>query len=357
MENDASKFHIREKDVGAAFSGDLTRTASVPEGFLTRHDFRGVEEIAIEEKERELHVRQSWYVRMRRVLREPLSEGLGSALLIIYGDGAVAQAVLSANTAGSTFSINLGFGIGLFVGYLAAIAGGAQGHLNPVVTLTMMIFRKFPWKKGIIYMFAQFLGCGFGAAVIWGVYRTSINEFDGGHRALSGDFKTGNIFCTYPQSYLDFPAKFMSEVSATAVLLISVNAISCQTSSHLNYKLPVEWQLVRAMSLALMLWSIGCSLGWQTGYAINPARDFAPRMVSYMAGYGRGVFTDYGNYAWIPIVAPVVGGIIGQIIFDFMIYEGPVQSFVTRPSIAREAFSDIIGNRKHQVLDSEATTA
>ncbi|KAK9256019.1 aquaporin-like protein [Lipomyces tetrasporus] len=316
------------------------------EDFLIRPDIRGKDKEERATEERRRHIKIPLYKWLRGEIREPLSEMLGSALLIILGDGAVAQALLSNNEMGNEVTINLCFGFGLMMGHLTAITGGAAGHLNPAITLANCLFRGFPWRKLPIYVLAQVVGCGIGAACIFGIYRNAITAYDGGRRQVTGTLRTAGIYCTYPVSFLDLPGRAMQELVGTIVLVFFVNAVACQSSPHLSYKLPTEWNLIRALVLGLALYAIGASLGWQTGYAINPARDFGPRLVSYMAGYGREVFTTAGYYFWIPIVMPCVGAISGQLLFDFIVYEGEHDNFVTNPTMAVERLMENMRRQK-----------
>ncbi|KAK9239736.1 aquaporin-like protein [Lipomyces kononenkoae] len=324
------------------------------EDFLTRPDIRGQDEYDVEADERRRHVTPSLYKQFRRKIREPLSEMLGSAILIIIGDASVAQALLSRNDMGNEMTINLCFGVGLTLGYLTAVSGGAAGHLNPAITLANCIFRGFPWRKLPIYILAQLVGCGVGAACVFGIYRNATTAYDGGQRQVTGPLRTAGIYSTYPVGFLDLPGRAMQEFFATIVLVLFVNAVACQNSPHLPYKLPMEWHLVRAFALGLALFGIGASLGWQTGYAMNPARDFAPRLVSFMAGYGREVFTTAGHYFWIPIVMPCVGAITGQLLFDFIVYEDEHDNFVTNPTAAVKRLKEnMMGRKKVRETDIE----
>ncbi|KAK9318831.1 aquaporin-like protein [Lipomyces orientalis] len=275
--------------------------------------------------------RTSSYRRLRRAMREPLSEMLGSSILVIMGDGSVAQALLSNNRMGNEMTINLCFGVGLSMGYLVAISGGAAGHLNPAITLTSCIFRDFPWRKLPSYVLAQMIGCAIGAACILGLYGNATTAYDGGQRQVDGALATANIYATYPVDFLDFPSRLIQELFGTLVLVLFVNAIASQSSAPIAS--PAELALIRALVLGLSLFGIGTSLGWQTGYALNPARDFGPRFVSYVAGYGPKVFTTAGYYFWIPIAMPCLGAIIGQIVFDFIVYDGESNNLVTNPNI------------------------
>ncbi|KAK9475988.1 aquaporin-like protein [Lipomyces japonicus] len=350
-------------------SVDLIRPASEPskippsratqhEEFLQRIDFRGAEDqdaalasgaAGVDRDGFPLlpsHHRLSKYHTIRARLREPMAEFFGTMALMVCGDGCVAQTVLSSGTEGNFLSINMSFGVGLMLGYLIAVAGGAAGHLNPAITLANCLFRRFPWRKFPEYLIAQMLGSGFAAAIVFATYRNSITAYDGGHRQVVGDYKTAGIFATYPTAAMDLPGRAMQEFTCTAFLTFFVNAIACQTSAlpHTQAPLPVEWNLIRAGSLGIMLTTIGNSLGWQTGYAMNAARDFAPRLVSYMCGYGPKVFTTSDYYFWIPIFMPCFGAIVGQAMFDFFIYQGVSDNFITDPTLIADS---IRHHRRH----------
>ncbi|KAK9462387.1 aquaporin-like protein [Lipomyces oligophaga] len=301
----------------------------------------------------EIHpVRFTAYRKFREATREYFAEMLGCTVLILCGDGAVAQKVLTDGEYGNPAMINTCFGAGVMFGYFVATAGGAEAHLNPAVTFSNCVFRKFPWWKAPLYMLAQFIGCAFGAAIVFGTYRNALHEFDGGKRQVLGDKSTAGIYCTYPASFLDLPGKVMQEITASALLSFMLNGIGTQSSIGLNYRLPGEWGLVRGIALMIAIYTIGSSVGWQTGYAINPARDFGPRMVSYMAGYSREVFSAYDHYFWIPLFVPFFGTLLGQLVFDFMVYEGTDDNIITEP----ESFLKMIGRGRATTPVSTPTT-
>ncbi|KAK9451026.1 aquaporin-like protein [Limtongia smithiae] len=323
------------------------------EDFLRRDDIRGADERQLEAEERRQGITVTRYKHIRRMLREPLSEMLGCVMLIVCGDGAVAQSVLSSNANGNYQSINLSYGFGVLFGFLIATAGGAAGHLNPAVTLTSCLFRKFPWRKLPIYFLMQMIGCGIGALIVYGSYRTALTNYDGGVRHAEGDLNTAGIFFTYPESFMDLPARVMQEYVGAIMLAFVIGAVGCASTPRLSYTLPAEWNLVRGLVLAFGIYTIGSAAGWQTGYALNPARDFGPRVAMYIVGYGTAVWENNERYFWIPLVIPFVGSISGQLIFDFMVYEGDVDSFATDPTIAVNKLKTLVRGEASKSESSE----
>lgn len=137
--------------------------------------------------------------RIRYTLREPLSEFFGVFILILFGDGVVAQVVLSSGEKGDYQSISWGWGLGVMLGvYTGGISGA---HLNPAVTFANCVFRRFPWRKFPIYMLAQILGAMAASAVVYANYKSAFDVYEGGAgiRTVSGPTATAGIFCTYPQ--------------------------------------------------------------------------------------------------------------------------------------------------------------
>lgn len=248
----------------------------------------------------------------KQTQREAAAEFLGTALLIIFGLGSVAQSVLSGQNFGQFLSINLAWGLGVMLAvYVSAGASGA--HLNPAVTLALAVHRGFDWKKVPAYIAAQFAGAFAGAAVVYITYHEAIAQFDGGTRQILGAQGTAGIFATYPQSFLSvFPGGFIDQVVGTALLVIVIFALADRrNTAPSNTFAPV---LVGA-TVAL----IGMTFGFNAGYAINPARDLAPRFFTAVAGWGSGVFTESGNWWWVPVVAPCIGATLGGGVYDYFI--------------------------------------
>jgi MIP family channel proteins len=244
--------------------------------------------------------------------REALAEFLGTCVLIIFGSAVVAQVVLSGGANGSYLSINLGWGLGVTMAiYVAAGVSGA--HLNPAVTLALAVHRGFPWSKVIPYSLAQTAGAFTGALVTFVTYRDAFNHYDGGTRLVTGAKATAGIFATYPQDFLsNIPGGLIDQIVGTALLLLLVLALGDQKNFAPEGRLaPI---LVGA---AVVL--IGMTFGFNAGYAINPARDLGPRIFTAIAGWGGEVFTAGNSWWWVPIVGPLIGGVLGGYVYDLCI--------------------------------------
>ena len=251
--------------------------------------------------------------RMDDTWREVLAEFLGTCVLILFGAGVVAQSVLSRNAASSYLSINISWGLGVTMG--CYVAGGVSGaHLNPAVTLALAVSRGFPWRKVFPYTVAQVAGAFVAAAIVYFTYHEAFAAFDGGVRQVVGDQGTGGIFSTYPRPFLStFPGGFVDQVVGTAILMAGILAIS----DARNVPPPAG---LAPLLVGLLVLGIGASFGFNSGYAINPARDFGPRLLTLLTGYETAMYDQNGTlYFWLPIVAPIIGGLVGGALFKFLI--------------------------------------
>ena len=240
---------------------------------------------------------------------ELFAEFLGTFVLILFGTGVVAMVTLfpsdnpSAIINGGYTNITVGWGLGVTMGiYIANRVSGA--HLNPAVTLTLAVFRGFPWRKVIPYSIAQVIGAFAAAALVFRNYLPAFHRFDPGLN------KTAGVFTTFP-AFPDLPqAGFLDQLIGTALLLLLIFAISDERN------MPPKANL-GALMIGLVVVAIGMSFGAMHGYAINPARDFGPRLFTAVAGFHNNGITDGRRVWWIPIVAPLLGGLIGAAIYDF----------------------------------------
>ena len=247
---------------------------------------------------------------LRGTLREGAAEFLGTFLILVFGTASVAQKVLSDGAAGSALSIHLSWGLGVTMGIYAS-AGVSGAHLNPAVTLAFAAFRSFPWRKVPAYVVAQTLGAFAGAAVTLVTYREAFTAFDGGVRQVAGEKATAGIFATYPQPFLSLPGGFVDQVVGTALLLLVIFAFGDRRNAAPASGGPV---LVGALVVA-----IGMTFGFNAGYAINPARDLGPRVLTALAGWGSEVFRAGSGWWWVPIVAPCLGGLLGGLVYDLFV--------------------------------------
>ena len=248
----------------------------------------------------------------RGVLREFLAEFFGTFILIVFGVGVVAQVVLSKSTAGSFLAINITWGLAVMMGcYVSAGVTGA--HLNPAVTLALAVRRNFPWNKVLPYAIAQTAGAFVASAVVYLTYHEALTAFDGGVRQVLGAQGTAGIWATYPQAFLStFPGGVIDQVVGTALLVAVIFGIS----DSRNSPAPAG---VAPVVVGLLVVAIGAAFGFNSGYAINPARDFGPRLFTFVGGWGSEVFRAGNHWWWVPIVAPCAGGVLGGWIYDALI--------------------------------------
>jgi glycerol uptake facilitator protein len=229
------------------------------------------------------------------------AEYIGSLLLILLGNGVVANVVLTDTKGQNSGWIVICTGWGLSVFVAVTVAGPYSGaHLNPAVTLALAIGGKFAWSGIWSYFLAQLLGSMSGALLVWLMYRDHFN------RTKDPNLQRAS-FCTSPAIY-NPPANIFSEVVGTFVLTYTVFYIT--GAEIISSKTPIGLGSVGALPVALLVWVIGLSLGGSTGYAINPSRDLGPRIVHAlvpMQGKGK---SDW-SYAWIPVVGPLIGGAVG----------------------------------------------
>jgi glycerol uptake facilitator protein len=257
---------------------------------------------------------------------ELLAELIGTFVLICFGDGVVAMAVAGLNQSGRGTEIFaasgdwllIGWGWGFAVAFAVYVAGGISGaHINPAVTLAFAARRGFPWRKVPGYIAAQLLGAFLGAVLVYVVYKGAIDSYDRAHDITRGDpdsVPTFSIFATFPAKYLaNWVGPLVDQIVGTAFLVAFVFAVS----DELNQ--PPRANLA-PLIVGFIVVAIGLSFGANAGYAINPARDFGPRLFAWIAGWGKIAMPgDYGNvntYFWIPIVGPFVGGLIGAVVYD-----------------------------------------
>jgi MIP family channel proteins len=239
------------------------------------------------------------------------AEFLGTFILIMLGAGVVAQVVLSGGTAGSYLSINLAWGFAVTMAIY--VAGGISGaHLNPAVTVALAVHRKFSWHKVLPYSIAQLTAAFAASSVVFAVYREALNNFDGGIRQIAGAHGTAGIWATYPQSYLSTFGGFVDQVAGTALLVLIVFAVVDKD----NLAPPAN---VQPILIGLAIVVIGQAFGFNAGYAINPARDLGPRLFTAIAGWGSGVFRAGNHWWWVPIIAPLLGGLLGGYIYDLLV--------------------------------------
>jgi glycerol uptake facilitator protein len=248
-------------------------------------------------------------LRSRGLMGELASEFAGTFILILFGVGVVAQVVAAG--IGDHDSIAWAWGLGVVLGvYTAGKISG--GHINPAVTLALAVFRGFPWRKVAPYALAQTAGAFVAALLVRWDYTELLAKFDPGHT-----IKSQGVFSTLPGNGALGPVHewgaFRDQVIGTAILLFLVVAITdARNTAPAANLAPVV--------IGLLVVAIGMAWGSDAGYAINPARDFGPRLASFLTGYGTAFRDQYKNlYFWVPIIGPLIGGVVGVGLYDFLI--------------------------------------
>ncbi|HEX6552803.1 MAG TPA: MIP family channel protein [Ktedonobacteraceae bacterium] len=281
---------------------------------------------------------------------EMIAEFFGTMILILFGDGCVATVFLfaniGANNASTPFAnewivIVFGWGLAVMLGiYVAGAISGA--HINPAVTLALAATGRHPWGKVLPYWLAQVLGAFVAGGILYFVYQgalvhaLAINHLGIGQIAQSTTANGyGWIFYTFPKGFVGLFGAFGDEFVGTALLvsliLVIVDARNQPVQSNLN-----------PLIIGLLIVAIGSSFGLNTGYAINPARDFGPRLwIALVSNFQS--FSADNYYFWVPIVAPLLGGVAGAFIYDYTIGKvleakklGPSGDTVTTGEAVRE---------------------
>ena len=243
---------------------------------------------------------------------EIVAEFLGTLVLLALGDGVVAAVVAGGNS--DFLMITFAWGFAVTMGIY--VAGGLSGaHLNPAVSIALAARGDLPWRKVVPYIAAQVAGGFCGAGLVLIDYGKLINK----HAAdlvtagkfpdfASAKHSLDGIFFTHPK--IDLASGFVDQVIGTILLLFLIRAVTdSRNSSPLSNLAPFV--------VGLIVVVIGQSFGTMAGYAINPARDLGPRLLAAIGGWGTAPFTEDGGYWWVPIVAPILGGLIGIYLYDF----------------------------------------
>ncbi|GII76726.1 aquaporin [Sphaerisporangium rufum] len=239
---------------------------------------------------------------------ELAAEFAGTLILILFGTAVVAQVV--AGGIGDHDSIAWAWGLGVTLGvYTAGRISGA--HLNPAVTLALAAFKGFSWRKVLPYSLAQTAGAFVAALIVRWNYSEVLHQVDPGLT-----IKTQGVFSTLPGNGT-LPVHewgaFRDQVIGTAILLFLVLAVTdiANTSPAAN---------LAPFVIGLIVVAIGMAWGTNAGYAINPARDFGPRLASFLTGYGSAWRDQYGQlYFWVPIIAPLIGGLLGAGLYQALV--------------------------------------
>ncbi len=238
-------------------------------------------------------------------------EIVGTALLILFGDGTVANVVLAKSKAQGAgwIVVATGWALGVFVGaYTVASVSGA--HINPAVTLGLALTGKFAWAQVPIYLAGQMIGAMIGATLVWLAYLP--------HWSETGDqgAKLG-VFCTAPAIRRPL-ANLLCEIIGTLALVLGIFGIKGAVMEQgSGAAVPLNMGALGLIPVAFLVWGIGLALGGPTGYAINPARDLGPRIAHALLPIAGKGGSDWG-YAWVPVVGPLIGATLAAGIYTVL---------------------------------------
>lgn len=234
---------------------------------------------------------------------EPImGEFIGTLLLLILGEGVVANVLLNKTTGQNSgwIVITLGWGVAVFVGVYSSTAMGGNGHLNPAVTIAQALLGNISSEQAAYFIIAQFGGAITASVIVWLTYWKHFEATENADTKLS-------VFCTAPA--IKSPLhNIIAEITGTFMLVFGALLIA-----------PSEVKLgaLDALPVALLVLGIGLSLGGPTGYAINPARDLGPRIAHAMLPI-KGKRDSNWKYAWIPVVGPVIGGLVAVNLYQLL---------------------------------------
>ncbi|KAI9565618.1 hypothetical protein GHT06_009410 [Daphnia sinensis] len=250
------------------------------------------------------------------VFRAAFAEFLGTYILVVIGNGSIAQSQLTNGEKGDYFTINWGWALGCSLGMLVS-ANVSGGHLNPAVTMALALVRRFPWKRLPVYWCAQYMGALAASGTVLGVYHVQ--------KAFWKEKSMANSALRRTLQNLVWPPFLLTiqHITRRLVLILSTmifTLVICVVTDKRYSNVP---NFLQPLYVGFTLLAIGVAYGSNGGYALNPARDLAPRLVSFLGGWGLGVFSfrDY-NWFWIFLVGPHVGAILGVCIFHLILKNG-----------------------------------
>jgi len=240
-------------------------------------------------------------LRVTMMMSPVLGELIGTCLLVLLGNGVVANVVLNKSKGNNSgwLTIATGWGVALFVG-VYAVAATSGAHLNPAVSIGIGAAGKFCWGEVLGYIIGQMFGAMLGALIVWITYRQHFDQTQDADAQLAA-------FCTGPAIRSPFD-NLVAEAVGTFVLVFGIMSIaSPQDSLGALDELPV----------AMLLFGIGLSLGGPTGFAVNPARDLGPRIMHAILPISNKRDSDWG-YAYVPVIGPTIGGLVAAFVFKLL---------------------------------------
>jgi glycerol uptake facilitator protein len=248
------------------------------------------------------------------LLGELIAECLAVFIIIAIGDSVAAMYTLYDPSPFKQAYWGVCITWGLAVTIAIYVTGAVSGtHANPAVTLSLALFRGFPWKKVAPYMAAQVLGGFLGAAVVYQLYGPVIDSFNTLHGLTREAGGAAGVFFTHPGDGISVMHAFVDEIILTALLMLGIFAVT----EEFNTQAPMANS--GALIIGFLVAAIGASAGYLEAWALNPARDFGPRLFCYLMGWGPAALPSPESYWWVPILAPLIGGVVGAGAYQVLI--------------------------------------
>jgi glycerol uptake facilitator protein len=244
-----------------------------------------------------------------------ISEAVAMFIIIAFGDSVAAMYTLYVPSPYQQAYWGVCIAWGLAVTLAIYTTGSVSGcHANPAVTLALAIYRKFSWRKVLPYWFAQVVGGFLGAAVVYLLFSPVIDQFNATNHLLRSTGGAAGVFFTHPGLAITPMHAFVDEIILTGFLIFGIFAITEQFNEM------APGANGGALIIGLLVAVIGASMGYLEAWAINPARDFGPRLFCYFAGWGSSALPSPDNYWWIPIVGPLLGAVVGGGAYQLLIW-------------------------------------
>jgi glycerol uptake facilitator protein len=243
-----------------------------------------------------------------------ISEAMAMFIIIAFGDSVAAMYTLYTPSPyqQAYWGVCIAWGLAVTLAiYTTASVSGCHG--NPAVTLALAIYRKFPWRKVLPYWAAQVAGAFLGAAVVYLLFSPVIDQFNAANHLVRSAGGAAGVFFTHPGLAITPAHAFMDEILLTAFLIFGIFAIT----EKFNEAAPGANG--GALMIGLLVALIGASMGYLEAWALNPARDFGPRLFCFFTGWGSSALPSPDSYWWIPITAPLLGAVIGGGTYQLLI--------------------------------------
>lgn len=250
----------------------------------------------------------------RQFWGELISEAIAIFIIIAFGDSVACMYVLYDPSPYLNSYWGVCIAWGLAVTLAIYVTGSVSGtHANPAVTLALAIFRGFSWKKVVPYWVAQVVGAFLGAVIVYVLFSPVIDHYNEVNHLTRAAGGAAGVFFTHPGLAITPMHALSDQIILTAFLLFGIFAITEQ------YNEMAPQANSGALMIGLLVATIGASMGYLEAWAINPARDFGPRLFAYFAGWGNSALPSPDNYWWVPIVGPFIGGVIGAGAYQFLV--------------------------------------